>query len=52
MQFYIMWANHDVKKNYWNVHKFTNDTTLLWNAVVDEANYKTIVKRVIERYFK
>ena len=52
MQFYLMWANHDVKKNYWNVHKFTNDTTLLWNAVVDEANYKTIVKRVIERYFK
>ncbi|KAA6335825.1 hypothetical protein EZS27_015975 [termite gut metagenome] len=52
MQFYIMWANHDVKKNYWNVHRYKDDTSLLWNAAVDWKNYKIIVDRVINRYFK
>ncbi len=52
MQFYIMWANHDVKRNYWNVHKFKDDASLLWNAVVDWENYKIIVERVIRQYFK
>ena len=52
MQFYIMWANHDVKRNYWNVHKFKDDASLLWNAVVDWDNYKIIVDRVIRQYFK
>ena len=52
MQFYIMWANHDVKRNYWNVHKYTDDTSVLWNAVVDENNFRIIVDRVINQYFK
>ncbi|WP_423127744.1 glycosyltransferase WbsX family protein [Gaoshiqia sp. Z1-71] len=52
MQFYIMWANHDVKHNYWNVHKYTDDTSLLWTGVVDWENFKIIVDRVIEQYFK
>ena len=51
MQFYIMWANHDVRHNYWNVHKYKDDTSILWNAVVDEANFKIIVDRVIKQYF-
>ena len=51
MQFYIMWANHDVKHNYWNVHKYKDDTSILWNAVVDWDNYKIIVERVIKQYF-
>jgi hypothetical protein len=51
MQFYIMWANHDVKRNYWNVHKYTNDTSLLWNGAVDWDNFKKIVDRVIRQYF-
>ena len=51
MQFYIMWANHDVKKNYWNVHKYGNDESLLWDATVDWKNFKTIVDRVINQYF-
>jgi hypothetical protein len=51
MQFYIMWANHDVKRNYWNVHKYKDDTSILWNAVVDWDNYKIIVERVIKQYF-
>lgn len=52
IQFYIMWANHDVKRNYWNVHKYKDDTSILWNAVVDENNFKIIVDRVINQYFK
>lgn len=52
MQFYIMWANHDVKKNYWNVHRYKDDTSLLWNAAVDWDNFKIIVDRVIKQYFK
>jgi hypothetical protein len=51
MQFYIMWANHDVKRNYWNVHKYKDDTSILWNGAVDWDNYKIIVERVIKQYF-
>lgn len=52
MQFYIMWANHDVKYNYWNVHRYKDNTDILWNAKVDWENYKIIVDRVINQYFK
>ena len=52
MQFYIMWANHNVKRNYWNVHKFKDDTSLLWDGAVDWNNFKIIVDRVITQYFK
>ena len=52
MQFYLMWANHDVKRNYWNVHKFTDDTSILWEGAVDLDNFKIIVDRVINKYFK
>jgi hypothetical protein len=51
MQFYIMWANHDVKYNYWNVHKYRDNASILWNAAVDWDNYKIIVERVIRQYF-
>jgi hypothetical protein len=52
MQFYIMWANHDVKYNYWNVHRYKDNTDILWNAKVDWKNYQIIVDRVINQYFK
>ncbi|MDR3251620.1 MAG: glycoside hydrolase family 99-like domain-containing protein [Tannerella sp.] len=52
MQFYIMWANHDVKYNYWNVHRYGDNADILWNAKVDWGNYKIIVDRVINQYFK
>jgi hypothetical protein len=52
MQFYIMWANHDVKHNYWNYHRYGDDTSILWDAKVDWKNYKIIVDRVINQYFK
>ncbi len=46
-----MWANHDVKRNYWNVHKFKDTDTLLWDGAVDLENFKIIVDRVISQYF-
>ena len=52
MQFYIMWANHDVKYNYWNVHRYKDNTNILWDAKVDWKNYQIIVDRVINQYFK
>ena len=52
MKFYIMWANHDVKHNYWNYHRYGEDSSILWDAKVDWKNYKIIVDRVIQHYFK
>ena len=52
MQFYVMWANHDVRRNYWNVHKFKDDRSQLWDGAVDLKNFKIIAARVIEQYFK
>jgi len=51
VKFYVMWANHDVPHKYWNVHKFPNDRTLLWDGAVDMKNFKIIVARVIKQYF-
>ena len=50
MKFFLMWANHDVKKNYWNHYKYDSDS-LLWTGSVDSENYKIIVDRVISQYF-
>jgi hypothetical protein len=50
IQFYLMWANHDVKKNYWNPYRYDSDS-LLWSGSVDEENYRIIVDRVIRQYF-
>ena len=50
MKFYLMWANHDVKKNYWNHYMYDSDS-LLWTGSVDQENYKIIVDRVISQYF-
>lgn len=52
MKFYIMWANHNVRRSYWNVHKFEGDNSLLWDAAVDVHNFEIIVDRVIQNYFK
>jgi len=52
MNFFIMWANHDVKYNYWNYHLYGDNTSILWNAAVDWENYKIIVDRIIKHYFK
>ena len=49
--FYLMWANHDVPGNMWNHYRYKTDS-ILWKGEVDWANYKVIVDRVINRYFK
>lgn len=51
MNFYIMWANHNVKKNYWNYHKYGDDDSMLWTGEVDRENFEKIVERVIRQYF-
>jgi len=51
MEFFIMWANHNVKHNYWNYHKWKDDESLLWTGVIDPADWPIIVKRVITQYF-
>jgi hypothetical protein len=50
MKFYVMWANHDVKKNYWNPYKYDSDE-ILWDGATDWKNYKIIVNRIIDQYF-
>ncbi len=52
MYFYLMWANHDVKRNYWNVHRFEDDEAQLWDGAMDRENFDRVVDRVINRYFK
>jgi hypothetical protein len=52
MNFYLMWANHDVRRNYWNVHQFEDDTSIMWEGATDPENFKIIVDRVINQYFK
>ncbi len=52
MHFYIMWANHDVRHNYWNVHRYKDNTEILWNARVDWKNFQIMVDRIINQYFK
>lgn len=51
MNFYVMWANHNVPRNYWNVHKFKEDRTRLWDGAVDRKNFDIIVDRIINQYF-
>jgi len=51
MKFYLMWANHDVPGNLWNHHRYKTDS-LIWKGEVDWKNYKIIVDRIINKYFK
>jgi hypothetical protein len=52
MQFYIMWANHDVYRSFFNVNLYKDETAMLWDAHVDWKSYKILVERVINQYFK
>lgn len=51
MDFFIMWANHDVKHNYWNYHKWKEDESILWTGVIDPLDWPVIVERIISQYF-
>lgn len=50
-KFYIMWANHDVPGNMWNHYRYKTDS-LIWTGEVDWNNFKIVVDRVIDQYFK
>jgi hypothetical protein len=53
MQFYLMWANHDVYRSFFNVHRYggRDEEAMLWDARVDRESFRTLVERVISRYF-
>ena len=51
MNFFLMYANHDVKYNYWNCHKWGDREDLLFNPRVGMEDWKKIVDRVITQYF-
>ncbi len=51
MEFYVMWANHDVRRNYWNVHEYGDDTSILWEGPVNLENFEKVADRVINQYF-
>jgi hypothetical protein len=50
MQFYLMWANHDVNGSMWNRYRYPEDT-LIWEGEVDRDEFGLMVNHVIERYF-
>ena len=52
MQFYLMWANHDVL-NLWDTRlaRF-NEDNVIWRGSVDREEFEKICKRNIEKYFK
>jgi hypothetical protein len=51
MQFYIMWANHDVPGTMWNRYRYDTDT-ILWVGEVNREDYKVMVERIIRQYFR
>lgn len=51
MNFYLMYANHFVKYNYWNYHIHGDNTDILFNPTIDMDQWKKIVERVITQYF-
>jgi hypothetical protein len=52
MNFYLMYANHDVKYSYWNYHKWGPDAdSLLFNPRIGMEDWKKVVHRVITQYF-
>jgi hypothetical protein len=52
MHFYLMWANHDAN-HYWNID-LSDDygNTVIWQGAVGRNAFETIVKRVIDNYFR
>lgn len=51
VKFYLMWANHDAN-NLWNIDLSDDYGDVVnWTGKVDLERYKTVVNRVIEKYF-
>lgn len=52
MQFYLMWANHDVV-NTWDTRLAgVKEDNVIWAGKVDRQEFEKICKRNIEKYFK
>jgi hypothetical protein len=51
MKFYFMWANHNAEGQDWNALRYKKDT-IIWSGVVDWNNFKIIVDRLINQFFK
>lgn len=52
MQFYLMWANHDVV-NVWDTRLAgVKEDNVIWTGRVDRQEFEKICKRNIEKYFK
>jgi hypothetical protein len=49
MKFYLMWANHDANTT-WDIRRSHKRETI-WPGSVDLATFKTVVARVIKKYF-
>ena len=54
MKFYLMWANHNVNE-CWNIDRSDDNLTdknVIWYGTVSPDEYKRLVDRWIEKYFK
>ena len=51
LNFYLMYANHKVKYNYWNPHKWGSREDQLFDPCIGMEDWKKIVHRVITKYF-
>lgn len=51
MNFYLMYANHKVKYNYWNPHKWGEREDILFTPCIGMEDWKKVVDRVITQYF-
>ena len=51
MQFYLMWANHNVE-NYWDTRiSHLNEKNCIWRGGVSRQEFETLCKRNIEMFF-
>ncbi|MCC3374457.1 glycoside hydrolase family 99-like domain-containing protein [Cohnella sp. REN36] len=51
VQFYLMWANHDVNHT-WDIRLSHMQDTVIWEASVDRPEFERIAHRLIAEYFK
>lgn len=49
MKFYFMWANHDAS-THWDIRR-SHEHKVIWPGSVDLPTFKTVVARVIKKYF-
>ena len=52
MQFYLMWANHDVL-NYWDTRiAHLGEENVIWRGGIDRKEFEKICRRNIEMFFR